>query len=152
MALRTASLRVGALREKVRKARPERMLRVASSQPALYKASSTSVVNSGMPVRTKVKSCSRSHGFGFSIFITLAFLLSFPGRIVSWSLMRTKIDFPHQVAGMIFWVPGRGPDAYFTPLAGIQRAKQSPPSVSIGYQDSPTQAFRVLHNLFDMLV
>ena len=60
MALKMASFSDGAAREKSRYRLPYCMLNVASSQPAWNRPSSTSVVNSGTPVRISAKSYSRS--------------------------------------------------------------------------------------------
>src|SRR5437667_6829903 len=82
------------------------MLSVASSQPASNRAFSTSEVREGMPVSTKVKSCSCSHVGLVFIRIVLRFVaLCHPGPVGA------KIHFAPDVARVILGVAWCRPNA-----------------------------------------
>ncbi len=99
IALRIASFRERAARENDRKTRPDRMLIVASSQPASKSASSCSWLSSLTPVSARTKSCSCSHGIPVSVVIVL-----FSG----WWLIRfvrAGVDVTPHMTSVILGVP-----------------------------------------------
>src|SRR5208337_944361 len=146
IAVRMASLSDRLFREKVRYTRPARTLIVASSHPASNNASWTSGVNSVIPDRTKAKSCSHSHsipGFVFIILLRVPLFLLAVGA---------HVYFPPDVTGVILWVSRGWPHGYNAAFPCAPRTQKAAPGVPQGQFDTPTQRFRVLDRLFDMLV
>ena len=132
----------GAVREKVKYGRPDRMASVASSH-AWSRASSTISLSSVMPVRTSVKSCSRSHVFGL-IFITLW---------VRWLLrMRTKIYFSPNVSCVVFRNAWGTVHRNATPVTRSMGAKQPSPGVTVRMDIPPPHAFGILNRAFNVWV